>query len=101
MAEQTPLALATDFTAEFIAANALPGATVLEIGCGAGNVAAELRRRGYAMTAVESDESEARRARSKGLAVIAGEWPDVAAPHVDVVVFTRSLHHVKEVDRAL
>jgi SAM-dependent methyltransferase len=101
MLQQTPLAVATAHTVEFIVTNTPSSATLLEIGCGRGDVAAALQRLGYVVTGVESGDEELRIAHSKGVRVIAGEWPNVSSPSTDVVVFSRSLHHMKDLAGAI
>ena len=74
---------------------------MLEIGCGCGEVAAELQRLGFTVTGVDSGPEEVEATRAKGIRAIAGQWPDVAAQPADVVVFTRSLHHIRDLPGAL
>ena len=78
-----------------------PPASVLEVGCGRGALAAELLRRGYDVTGVDPDPDAVRRARMRGVTVIATPLEEVDAGRYDVVLFTRSLHHVQDLDRTL
>ncbi|MEK7348249.1 MAG: class I SAM-dependent methyltransferase [Candidatus Eisenbacteria bacterium] len=80
-------------------------ALLLEVGCGDGTIAAALAERGYAVTAL--DESLAVTVSSAAAPVTWVEsnflFYDGAADGkpFDAVLFTRSLHHVAPLDRAL
>jgi SAM-dependent methyltransferase len=50
-----PIDIPTRATADFLASHLPGGAELLEVGCGEGDVAAELARRGYRMTAIDAD----------------------------------------------
>lgn len=82
-----------------------PPARLLEVGCGDGLVAAALSGRGYAVDAL--DESPAPAASAAGASV---RWIDANFLHhegapgrapYDVVLFTRSLHHLSPLERAV
>lgn len=100
------LSLPAEETLRFLE-RALPPAParVFEVGCGDGTIAASLAERGYAVTAL--DESLAVTEASSAAPV---SWVESnflfyggaadGAPF-DVVIFTRSLHHVTPLDRAL
>ena len=89
-----PIDVATRETASFIANHVPPGASLLEAGCGAGDVALELQSSGYRVTGVEADEALSTLAEARGVNLVCGPWPDVDCPPVDAVAFTRSLHHI-------
>lgn len=78
-----------------------PPASVLEVGCGRGALAAELLRRGYAVTGVDPDPEAVRTARMRGVTVIEAPLEEADTGRYDVVLFTRSLHHVEDLDRTL
>ncbi|HKG91808.1 MAG TPA: class I SAM-dependent methyltransferase [Gemmatimonadaceae bacterium] len=79
-------------------------ARVLEVGCGAGELAAALTGRGYSVVALDADPNEAAAARGRGVDAREARWPD-AAPlpdeRFDAVLFTRSLHHIGPLDGAV
>lgn len=76
-----------------------PPARVMEVGCGRGALAAELVRLGYRVVGVEPDPEAGAAAAARGVEVVragVGEVP--AGSDQDVVLFTRSLHHVAGLD---
>jgi len=101
MTAQKPIDVATQQTAGFLASYVRAGAEILEVGCGNGHVAAELSRRGYKVLGVDTDPAAVLRARNNGASAIVVSWPDYNGPAVDAVAFTRSLHHITPLDRAV
>jgi SAM-dependent methyltransferase len=79
-----------------------PPAWVVEVGCGRGALAAALAARGYRVTGVEPDGGAAAAARARGVAVLPVDVREVpAGPRWDVLLFTRSLHAVDDLDGVL
>lgn len=84
---------------------ALDSATVLDVGCGAGRASLDL---GHPVTEVvgvdqradmlERFRDEASR-RSVSIDTVEGSWPDVVAPHADVVVCAQVLYNVQDIER--
>lgn len=102
MAENgTPIDVATSETVEFVVNSTPPGTTLLEVGCGSGEVAARLQQLGYAVSAIDSAATEVRAAQAKGVRATVAEWPNVRPLPVDVIMFTRSLHHIKDLPGAV
>jgi len=80
-----------------------PNARILEVGCGHGHVAAALRGAGHDVVAVDSDQEAVAAARYKGVDARVVEFPDgdlIGEDPFDVVLFSRSLHHIRELDAA-
>jgi SAM-dependent methyltransferase len=77
-----------------------PPVRVLEVGCGRGELAAALLARGHAVTALDVDPDAVAAALSAGVPAVQGDFLDGGAEPHDVVLFTRSLHHVGDLDRA-
>jgi SAM-dependent methyltransferase len=95
----------TSETLAFIEPHLPPGpARVLEVGCGDGALAARLQSAGHAVVALDADAGAVERARRRGVDARVGRWPDFDDAPFDVVLFTRSLHHITPlapaVDRA-
>lgn len=81
-----------------------PPARVLEAGCGRGVLAAALGTLGYRVTGVDPDEDACAAAAARGVNVVHAGVADVEVEDgsgYDVVLFTRSLHHVEELDATL
>ena len=94
--------LGVRYTHEFVRTALPDGARkVLEIGCGAGRLARMLADDGYDVTAIDSDPGAVAEAQRNGVATIAAEWPAAVDGRFDAVLFTRSLHHIHELDEAL
>lgn len=83
-----------------------PSARILEVGCGEGHVAAALVGAGHQVVAIDADEAAVTAARYKGVDARLGEFPDCDLPErnqdgaFDIVLFTRSLHHIHNLDAA-
>ena len=96
--------LGTEHTLQFVTRwLASPSARLLEIGCGDGELAAELRARGYEVVAIDSNPAAVAEARSRGVDARVATWPDFSDGRFDAVLFTRSIHHMplgEAVDRA-
>ena len=67
---------------------------ILEVGCGTGEIAAQLAQHGFQVTAIDSDEKSIQAARLLGVDARVAEWPDFTEGPFDAVLFTRSLHHI-------
>ena len=85
------------YTYDFVSAN-LPVAAqrVLEIGCGAGEVAALLMGDGLDLVAIDLDAEQVANARAAGVEAMVMSWPAQVDQEFDAVLFTRSLHHIHD-----
>jgi SAM-dependent methyltransferase len=67
---------------------------ILEVGCGAGELAARLSKDGHAIIAVDTDPESVAAARTIGVDARVATWPDFDEGYFDALLFTRSLHHI-------
>lgn len=93
---------ATLYTHEFVS-RSLPASAhrLLEIGCGNGLLAARLQADGYSVVALDSSADAVAAAKAAGVDARAACWPDFSDGTFDAVLFTRSLHHVGDLDAAI
>jgi SAM-dependent methyltransferase len=98
---ERPIDVATRETVEFILTHVAQGASLLEIGCGRGEVAHALGLAGYRVTAIDADTDAVASARALGVDAKLATWPDFEGPRVEAIAFTRSLHHIGPLDPAL
>ncbi len=93
--------IATQHTADFISSHAPKGGAVLEIGCGQGDLAQVLETSGFKVTAIDGDKDAIVAARARGVNAANATWPTYQSDKVDAILFTRSLHHMHELDAAI
>ncbi len=74
---------------------------ILEVGCGAGELAARLSRDGHVVIAIDSDPESIAAARRLGVDARVAKWPDFDDGYFDAVLFTRSLHHLYPLDHSV
>lgn len=98
---EKPIDVATQETVRFVSGAVPPGARILEIGCGAGDVALELGRCGYDVTGIDADPEQVRIAASRGVFAMRREWPEDPGLGADAILFTRSLHHIRDLAGAI
>ena len=92
----------TRYTYDFVKRFLPPeGGRILEIGCGAGELAACLLKDGYEMVAIDSDCDSIAAAQSRGVDARIATWPDFNGGQFDAVLFTRSLHHIHPLDESV
>jgi len=97
-----PTDVPTRETLAFLISRIPVGAQILEVGCGEGEVAYELLKRGYRVTGLDSDPEAIAKAQERGVPAVVGSWPefDGNAPF-DTIAFTRSLHHINPLREAV
>ena len=71
------------------------------MGCGAGHVAQALQGRGYRVVGLDADSESVASATERGAHVVLATWPEFDSEPVDAITFTRSLHHIEDLPRAL
>lgn len=78
-----------------------PGSRILEVGCGTGALAAALNDAGYSVIAIDASQKAVLAARSRGVTARQAAWPKFSDSPFDAVLFTRSLHHIDPLSRAV
>lgn len=91
----------TAATVSYITAHVPRAASLIEVGCGEGHVALALAERGYRVRAIDPDPEVVAKARERGVPATLATWPDFDADSVDAVVFSRSLHHIHDLEPAV
>jgi SAM-dependent methyltransferase len=87
-----------DFVKRFLPAES---GRILEVGCGAGELAAFLCKEGYAVVAIDSDPESIATAGRVGVDARIATWPHFNDGRFDAVLFTRSLHHIHPLDESI
>ena len=94
--------VATAYTHTFVRTSLGEGARrILEIGCGDGELAERLAADGFEVVAIDADEACVAAAKARGVAARLADWPADLGGDFDAVLFTRSLHHVHDLDGAV
>ncbi len=78
-----------------------PNCRLLEVGCGTGDLAGRLAAAGARLTAIDSSEKAVCNARSRGVPALHADILTFESSPFDVVLFTRSLHHIASLPGAL
>jgi phosphinothricin acetyltransferase len=74
---------------------------VLEVGCGDGTLAARLSGLGHEMTAIDISPEAVQTARARGVPAIQADFNQYDSGRYEVVLFTRSLHHIHPLPAAV
>lgn len=101
-APATPAEFETQEVLSFVT-SALPStsASILEVGCGEGRLAAELQAAGFQVEAVDRSADAVAAARERGVDARCIDVLEFDGGPYDAVLFTRSLHHVWPLDEAI
>jgi len=92
----------TQITRDFIKRSLPAGARrVLEIGCGSGDLAASLVQDGVSLIAIDNDAGLIAAAQRLGVDARIATWPAFEDGQFDAVLFTRSVHHIHPLDKAM
>lgn len=91
-----PIDIATNDTMTFLRQES-SACTLLEVGCGRGQVAAELLRAGYKVTAIDASDEVVTAAQQLGVDAIKADFLEFEGGPFDVIFFGRSLHHIHPV----
>ncbi len=97
-----PFHCPTEHTIEFLG-RVLPAtsARILEVGCGGGDVALRLGTLGHRVVGIDTSKEAVQRARALGVDVREADLFTFEHSPFDVVLFTRSLHHVRRLPAAM
>ena len=74
---------------------------ILEVGCGRGALAQQLQNLGHEVIALDSSSQAIEAAKLLGIDARVANYPDFAANPFDVILFTRSLHHIRPLKPAV
>lgn len=88
-------------TLAFLRPHLAQPARILEVGCGEGHLARALVTSGHDVFAIDRSERCVRLTEEQGVSALRADWPEVECAAADVVLFTRSLHHLHDLDAAL
>jgi SAM-dependent methyltransferase len=80
-----------------------PPGRLLDVGCGAGYLAAVFRRHGWEVAGIEPSEKAAGHARAAGVEAVTGTLADAPWPPAsfDAIIFNHSLEHIEDPAGAL
>jgi SAM-dependent methyltransferase len=104
MLDATPskrIDIPTRETLDFLSNHLAIGSAILEVGCGDGEVALELSRKGYRVVGLDSEPQRVAKAQKSGVNAMVASWPEFDSSPVDAIAFTRSLHHINPLDGAV
>lgn len=96
-----PKDVAVAETLAFVTRRFRKPASLLEVGCGSGRLAAALTRAGHAVTAIDAHPDAVRTARAAGVPAVHADILAYEDEPFDGVLFTRSLHHVHPLGAAM
>src|SRR5688572_27657842 len=74
---------------------------VLEVGCGAGELALRLGEAHWDVTGIDIDTAAVAHARSRGVEAIHADLLTFKSDPFDVILITHSLHHISPLDAAV
>lgn len=78
-----------------------PGARILDVGCGRGELAAELAQAGHVVTGIDLDAEAVAAARARGVDAQEADFLAYAGGPFDLLLFSFSLHHIQPLQPAL
>ena len=88
-------------TLTFVTTYLNAGKKVLEVGGGTGALAKALGGLGFDVVMLDSSEQAVQTAKASGVRAVHADWPDYRGGPFDAILFTRSLHHISPLGKAL
>lgn len=93
--------IGTENTLAFISKYLEPGISVLDVGCGDGKLASALIERHFNVTAIDFNSDAVEKANARGVPALLADFLTYDPQNTfDVIVFSRSLHHIQPLDVA-
>ena len=74
---------------------------VLEVGCGTGHFSLKLMQTGVQLTACDTSEKAIMSCKDKGIPAIHADFLSIKGELFDIILFTRSLHHIYKLNEAI
>ena len=74
---------------------------ILEVGCGNGELALALQNSGFQVIAIDSSVEAVENAKALGVDARVAQFPNFDETGFDAILFTRSLHHIHELEQAV
>jgi ubiquinone/menaquinone biosynthesis C-methylase UbiE len=97
-----PIDVASNESLAFVEEYApINGRRLLEIGCGGGDLALALKNRGFNVRAIDISAEAIESAKQKGVDAECADILTYKDQPFDIVLFTRSLHHIEPLDDAV
>ena len=93
--------VATNFTLHFLENYISSPQRILEIGCGAGDLAYALKEQGHNILGIDTSEKAIINTKAKGVLAKLGRIEDIEDNNFDIILFTRSLHHIHPIESCL
>ena len=97
-----PIDVAAEHTVSFIESKInLSGIHVLDVGCGRGELASALQNKGANVVGIDLSEESVMAAKKLGVKAVQGDFLEFDHPSkFDLILFSRSLHHLHPVSDA-
>jgi SAM-dependent methyltransferase len=100
--KHTPGSIELDLQMTFLrTAIPSPPARILDAGCGRGELAARLATEGYEVRGVDAEAEAVKAARLLGIAATLADFMQYEDAMFDVLIFSRSLHHMHPLSAAV
>ncbi len=95
------MGVALEETLDFVTSRLPARARILEVGCGSGALARALLARGHEVVGIDRSEKAVKSARVAGFEAQRADFLEYEDEPFEAVLFTRSLHHIHELEAAV